>query len=57
MKMTPELFAALRDAIDASGGLTSDATMRNRWDALWRSGFDVNLLYHAGLLRVREQVQ
>jgi hypothetical protein len=49
MKISPDLLAELTDAINASGGLTPEATMRNRWDALWRSKFPVNKLYDAGL--------
>lgn len=49
MKMKPEMFEALRAAIEAAGGLVKDATMRQRWDMLWRSRFDATQLYKAGL--------
>ena len=49
MKMAKDLFEELRIAIDAVGGLTPEATMRNRWDQLFRSGFPVKRLYDAGL--------
>jgi hypothetical protein len=49
MKMSGTLFADLRSAIEASGGLVQGASMRNRWDALWRSGFPTQRLYAAGL--------
>jgi hypothetical protein len=53
MKISPELLASLRAAINDTGGLIPHATMRNRWGALWRavdSGrFDVNTLNRAGL--------
>ena len=51
MKISPSLLSELADAINASGGLTPEATMRNRWDALWRSKFPVNKLYDAGITK------
>jgi hypothetical protein len=32
-----------------AGGMPKDANMRQRWDALWNSGFDVARLYSEGL--------
>jgi hypothetical protein len=49
MKMSDDLFDDLRAAIDSVGGLVPEASMRNRWDALWRSGFNLSQLYKAGL--------
>jgi hypothetical protein len=50
MKMSQEFFTRLQEAIDnVAGGITPESTMRNRWDALWRSKFPVNDLYNAGL--------
>jgi hypothetical protein len=49
LKMSGTLFADLRAAIEATGGLVPDSSMRNRWDALWRSGFPTQRLYAAGL--------
>jgi hypothetical protein len=49
MTMPKALFEELTSAIDAVGGLTSTATMRNRWDQLWRSQYPVKKLYDAGL--------
>jgi hypothetical protein len=47
--MSKDLFEDLRKAIEAAGGLAPGASMRNRWDVLWRSEFPVNRLYVAGL--------
>lgn len=49
MKISKQRLMELRAAIEAAGGLTSAAGMRDRWDALWRSGYDVNKLYNDGL--------
>jgi hypothetical protein len=49
MRISPELFAELKEAIDAVGGITDGASMRNRWDTLWASRYDVSKLYRAGL--------
>lgn len=49
MKINPLMLEDLRKAIDATGGLTANATMRQRWDALWRSKFDVRRFYKAGM--------
>jgi hypothetical protein len=49
MKISKERLEELRVAIDAVGGITSGASMRNRWDQLWRSGFDTRKLYDDGL--------
>ncbi len=48
MKMSPELYSELKAAV-APIGLIPEATMRNRWDALWASKYPVNKLYNAGL--------
>lgn len=49
MKISDTLYAELSAAIKASGGLKAGATMRERWDGLWRSKFNVSRLYNAGL--------
>ena len=49
MKMSPVLFTELAAAIDATIILAPGATMRERWNALFASGFPVNRLYDSGL--------
>jgi hypothetical protein len=49
LKMSGPLFTDLRAAIEAAGGLVPKASMRERWDTLWRSGFPVQRLYAADL--------
>ena len=52
MKITPELFADLYHAIRAiyrEGQVSVPATMRERWDFFWISGFKISRLYDAGL--------
>jgi hypothetical protein len=46
MKIQPEMLERLALAI---GPLAPSATMRERWDALWASGFPTGELYKAGL--------
>lgn len=38
-----------QDLARAIGVLPATANLRQRWDALWDCGFDVNRLYQAGL--------
>ncbi len=49
MKMSSEMFQELAAAIKAVGLLRPDATMKDRWNVLWHSNYDVNKLYNAGL--------
>ena len=52
MKMSPELFAELEVAVAplvANFSTRNYSPMRNRWDALWQSGFSFKRLYDAGL--------
>ena len=49
MKMLPQDYAQLRESIHHNGGLPSTATMRQRWDALYKSQIDVCALYRAEL--------
>ena len=49
MKMTASLFAELQAAIDAIGGITTGASMLQRWNTLHASRFDTRRLYDAGL--------
>lgn len=52
MKMSPELFSALSAAVKPHIASTADPShspTRQRWDALWKSGFDTRKLYNAGL--------
>ena len=50
MKMSPELYATLKIAV---GHIPANATMRQRWDAMWRAhdagGLNVMAFYNAGL--------
>ena len=48
MKMSDSTYLALAAAIEPFN-LQPDTTMRQRWDSLWASGFDVNRLYAEGL--------
>ena len=52
MKMSPENFASLSAAVAPHLASTADpahSAMRQRWDALHKSGFDTRPLYAAGL--------
>jgi hypothetical protein len=52
MKMSPENFASLSAAVAPHLASTADpahSAMRQRWDALHKSGFDTRPLYTAGL--------
>lgn len=49
MKMTPELFREVLAAVDAIGGITTGASMLQRWNTLHASGFPTKRLYDAGL--------
>ena len=49
MKISQELLAELRTAIDLAGGIAASASMRQRWDLLWASRFDTRKLYAAEL--------
>lgn len=51
MKMSPELYRELENAIwpRLPPIRYGPSTMRQRWDFLWASGYDVNKLYKAGL--------
>ena len=52
MKMSASDFAALRTAVTPHLATTADpshSAMRQRWDAMHKSGFDTRPLYKAGL--------
>ena len=52
MKMSPGDFASLRAAVTPHLASTADpshSSMRQRWDAMHKSGFDTRPLYKAGL--------
>lgn len=45
MKMKPEHYAELKEAINAVGGFLPSTTMRQRWDILWRAPILTGHLY------------
>jgi hypothetical protein len=49
MKMHRQDYIALCNALAPFLAQGSPVTMRDRWELLWRSGFDVETLYKAGL--------
>jgi hypothetical protein len=49
LKISKARFNELRAAIEVVGGIPKDSTVRQRWDALWASGYNSNLLYNEGL--------
>ena len=49
MKIHPQDYIALRNAVLPFRAQGNPMTMRDRWDMLWRSGFDIAPLYRAGL--------
>lgn len=49
MKISKELLEELRAAIDAVGGITTGASLLQRWNTLHASGYATSKLYTAGL--------
>jgi hypothetical protein len=49
MRITQELYYAMEAALRPFLAQGAPMTERDRWDLLWRSGFDTRQLYDAGL--------